>query len=128
MPYDRKPSNWWQMDYDERKEWERNKQAFEDAEYDRQRAQEAADNAHAEAQRLRRSMQEERASQYEEYSILQDEYQELNENYERVLRERKQLRDALFECVTQLELEDWDGEPPSYLVAARALLDSITGD
>lgn len=65
-----KPSNWYQMDYQEQREWEKQKQAFDDLEYDRQRAQEAAEQAEQQAARQRRSMQSEREEWGYEYESL----------------------------------------------------------
>ena len=52
-----KPSNWWTMDHDERRAWERQAREVDDLEYEKQRAQEAAEEAQSKVQRQRREHQ-----------------------------------------------------------------------
>lgn len=81
--YGKKPSNWYEMDYSEQKEWKRQQQAIESAEYD---ARQAKDQADADISRMRRQMQSERESRREEYEAVYEEYREVSYDFDRLLK------------------------------------------
>ena len=103
------PSNWYNMDYSEQREWKKQQQAIEDAEYDARRAKEDADNEISNARRqAQRDLQEYRNS-------ASSEYEELNECYQEVLEDRYDMLLLLKEIdyrVTglQMDYEDENGE------------------
>lgn len=68
----RRPSNWYEMDYHERQAWERQEQERQDLEYDKQRAQEEAEQAQDEARRLRQRVQFEITDMREDYGYQID--------------------------------------------------------
>jgi len=72
-----KPSNWYSMDYAERREWERTARAIEDAEYDAERAKESAERAERDTRRAAEDAKRERCSHEEEREILNEEISEL---------------------------------------------------
>lgn len=68
-----KPSNWYNMDYTERKEWENNQRAIEDAEYNQRRAEQDAEDARAQAQQARRNYERQEEANQEEYYFMSSE-------------------------------------------------------
>ena len=59
-----KPSNWYNMDYTERKEWEKNQRAIEDAEY----------NAQEKAEQMRRDYERKASQQRNEMRSIEADY------------------------------------------------------
>lgn len=96
----RKPDNYWQMDYDERKAWERQEQERQDLEYDKQRAQEEAKQAQADARRSRLNAQREMASMSEDYGYQID---DLESEIKTLKADKAKLLDVLVILVTECE-------------------------
>lgn len=72
----KRPSNWHDMDWNERREFERQAREVEDLEYDADRAKEAAeasDRRASEARRSAASAREEAQGAWEQYREAQDE-------------------------------------------------------
>ena len=59
-----KPSNWYNMDYTERKEWEKNQRAIEDAEY----------NAQEKVEQTRRDYERKASQQRNEMRSIEEDY------------------------------------------------------
>jgi chromosome segregation ATPase len=72
-----KPSNWWGMSLDERREWERHDRAVENAEYETQRAREDAERSERHARDLRRQIDASRFAAAEEIATVNDLVDEL---------------------------------------------------
>lgn len=89
-----RPSNWYNMSDDERRAWSRQDREREDAEYERQQAQDRAEQA---ARDARRSQEAARAAR-SEYESNAESYREEIDNLQESLCETRLDRDALAEA------------------------------
>ena len=108
-----KPSNWYDMDYTERREWEKSESERQDLEYQARQAQDDTEQARRDAQREVRRMQERASAEAEEaYYMLEDAQATIAAKDAEIAR----LREAL-QKIYHWELPDAtdaNGQPSSY--------------
>lgn len=103
----RKPSNWYEMSWDEQREWNRRERAREDAEDEARRARDDAEAANRRASRERREAQSRESGIREEMAGIQEDYGHLEETLCEVRLERDRLVDV---CKNLLCFVNEEGE------------------
>lgn len=74
-----KPSNWYQMSWEEQKEWKKQERARQDLEYEADQARQDAENARADYNQAHRNAQAEREAWGWQYAELQSRIAKLEE-------------------------------------------------
>lgn len=115
----KKPSNYHDLTYEQRREWDRAAREAEDAEYEAQRARDDAERSQREAMRQRANHAEERAGWQEEVGQLRDEVENLAEQVDAAMKLNAELLTLLGEACDALPHGDLTTRIAAALAKAR---------
>jgi uncharacterized protein Yka (UPF0111/DUF47 family) len=126
-----KPHNWFYMSIDERREWQKQETAREDAEYEREQSERRAEQAERNAENARRASQSARFEYEETAESYREEIGSLREERDDVRNELRQERAvsaellaALKEAVERLKCH---GETQTRILAIEAVIANAEG-